>query len=753
MSSETFFLEELNNGEISLPEGTEEIILRPKTIPCILNIRKAEGWCGFWYDLSFQTEGCRLGHNLFLIRDEREVLEAEDFRFQTTKFRLEYETVPVSSESAEKLSHDLKRLFAERDELKAKWKYQTQVYDEKVEDVIRLEKDKVELNEAIEELRGEVSFWRSKYQEMEGSLSWKMTAPVRSANASVKRLKESSPIRKEKKAYLQYLEEHRQQKKSGEIRFSILIELKGLPETELFPLVYRLQEQTYDNAELIFSGGGSLSRWLSEKDPDIKVVSDAEMTSFVSAATGDYLTIFDTKDRLEPDTLFLVAEKLKETGADFIYTDSDMFGNAAGEEPRLYKPDYSPDFLRSCNYIRGFFAARKELFEKIAVGNEELGGRAHYGLILRLAELAEKGIAHLPEILYHEDSEELPGVFLEAQNDASLAALKGHLRRMGLSGIPETIDKKKGYYHIRYDLSEKPLISVLIPNKDHAEDLRRCIDSILRLSTYRNIEIVVAENNSAKKETFDLYRELENGYSGRFSRVVTGDGGRTLTDTEAENIPIRIVRWEEGFNFSAINNFAVPETKGEYLLLLNNDIEVITPGWIEEMLMFAQRKDVGAVGAKLYYMDDTVQHAGVIIGLGGVAAHSHLAFPKDSEGYMGRLRVAQNLSAVTAACLLMKKSVYEEIGGMDPGYEVAFNDADFCMRIRSKGYRIVFTPFAELHHDESKSRGTEDTPEKAERFESEVQRFKREWPEILRDGDPYYNPHLTTDKEDFEIKG
>lgn len=753
MSSETFFLEELNKGEILLPEGTEELIIRVKRVPCILNIREVKGWCGFWYDLSFRTKGYRLGHNLFLIRDEEEILEAEDFRFQTTKYCLEYETVPISAESAEKLSHDMKRLFAERDELKAKWKYQTQVYDEKVEDIIRLEKDKVELNEAIEELRGEVSFWRSKYQEMEGSLSWKMTAPVRSANASVKRLKESSPIRKEKKAYLQHLEETGRRKKENGIRFSFFVDIKDLSETELFPLVYRLREQTYDNLEMIFTGGGSLSRWLAEKDPDIKVVSDSEMAFFAAVATGDYLTVFEPKDRLEPDTLLRVAEKLKETDADFIYTDSDLFGSGAGKETRLYKPDYSPDYLRSCNYIRGFFAARKELFEKIAVDKEELGGRSHYGLILRLTELAEKGIAHIPEILYHENSEELPGVLLEAENDASLEALKGQLRRIGLSGTPETIDKKKGYYHIRYDLSEEPLISILIPNKDHAEDLRRCIDSILRLSTYRNIEIVVAENNSAKKETFDFYRELENHYTERFSRIVTGDGGRTLTDTEAEDIPIRVVRWKEGFNFSSINNFAVPETKGEYLLLLNNDIEVITPGWIEEMLMFAQREDVGAVGAKLYYMDDTVQHAGVIIGLGGVAAHSHLGFSKDAEGYMGRLRVVQNLSAVTAACLLMKKSVYDEIGGMDPGYEVAFNDADFCMRIRSKGYRIVFTPFAELHHDESKSRGTEDTPEKAERFESEVQRFKKEWPEILRDGDPYYNPHLTTDKEDFAIKG
>lgn len=754
MSEAYFYLEELNHKETLLPEGTESLAVGLKRTPCILNIREAKGWCGFWYDLAFETDGYRLGHNLFLMENEGEDLRAEDFRYQTTKFLLEYECIPITTESSEKLSHDLKRLFLERDELKSKWKYQTQVYDEKVEDVLRLEKDKVELNEAIEELRQEVSFWREKYHEMEGSLSWKMTAPVRSMNASVKKLKENSPIRKEKTAFLQSLSERVKNAEKEALRFSLLIDVSELPDAELFPLIYRLREQTFCNFELILAGGAKLAGWIADKDPDIRVITKYDIAGFAEAATGDYLAVFHPKDRLEKETLSECVKKLLETGADFLYTDSDAFGSGAPKEARFFKPDFSPDFLRSCNYIRGFFTARKELFQKIGDGEREYGGQGCYGLILSLTELAEKGkgIAHLPEILYHENLEERPGVILEAENDASLRALGEHLERVGLPGIPETVDKKKGYYHIHYELLDQPLISILIPNKDHAEDLRRCIDSILRLSTYRNIEIIVAENNSAKKETFDFYKELENGYSERFSRIVTEDGGRTLMDTEAEQIPIRVVRWQEGFNFSAINNFAVPETKGTYLLLLNNDIEVITPNWIEEMLMYAERSDVGAVGAKLYYMDNTVQHAGVIIGLGGVAAHSHLNFSKEAEGYMGRLRVVQNLSAVTAACLLMRKSVYEEIGGMNPNYEVAFNDADFCMRIRAKGYLIVFTPFAELHHDESKSRGTEDTPEKAERFESEVQRFKAEWPEILKNGDPYYNPHLTTDREDFAIK-
>lgn len=744
---------ELNGREIALPGDCENVRLSVAERNVIVDLVKVQGYCGFWYALTFMTDGFRLGHDLYLFGAEGGTVTGEDFRYGTTKLMLSLRSIPLPTESAEKLLHDVKRLQADREELTRKWKYQTQVYDEKVKDVVRLERDKVELNEAIDELRGEVEFWRSHYRQMEGSLSWKLTAPVRSFNASVKALKDRGPLNERKKAYQSRLTALREQEA---LRFSLLADVRGLSEEALFSFVEHVTEQQYGNYELLLLGGGKLAQWFARVDQRIRSVpEDKGLQGLADAATGAYLGMLAAGDRLTGTALRTCAEALARTGAAFLYTDSAYFTERPEQytDPQ-YKPDFSPDFLRSKNYIRGFFAAKKELFSKISYDTEELCGAKWYGMILHLTELAENagGVSHVPELCYLERHEELSGSVLEAENDAARRALREHLTRVNLPGTVETLDKKKGLFHIRYDLNERPLISILIPNKDHVADLKRCIDSVLRLSTYRNFEIVVVENNSAKKETFGFYEELTHGYAAKFSRIETHDGGRTLLDEEKTAIPIRVIRWEQGFNFSAINNFGVPETRGEYLLLLNNDIEVRTSEWIEELLMFAQRPDVGAVGAKLYYPDDTVQHAGVIIGLGGVAAHSHLAFPKDAAGYMDRLLVAQNLSAVTAACLLMRRSVYEEVGGMDPAYQVAFNDADFCMRIRAKGYNIVFTPFAELMHDESKSRGVEDTPEKAERFESEVQRFRAEWPDILSDGDPYYNPHLTTDTEDFSIK-
>ena len=264
---------------------------------------------------------------------------------------------------------------------------------------------------------------------------------------------------------------------------------------------------------------------------------------------------------------------------------------------------------------------------------------------------------------------------------------------------------------------------------DYVDTLRACISSILEKTTYKNFEIVIVENNSKEAETFLYYDELRN------------------------DPHIRIVTWNGKFNYSAINNFGIKEAAtGEYILLLNNDIEVITPDWIQEMLMFAQRSDVGAVGAMLYYPDDTIQHAGVILGIGGVAGHAHKNLLRGDYGYMSRATIAQNLSAVTAACMMVPRDVWEKVHGLDEAFEVAFNDVDLCMRIREAGYLIVWTPYAELYHYESKSRGYEDTPEKQKRFEGEAHRFQGRWKKELEEGDPYYNPNLTLDREDFSVK-
>ena len=375
-------------------------------------------------------------------------------------------------------------------------------------------------------------------------------------------------------------------------------------------------------------------------------------------------------------------------------------------------------------------AFSRGLLDRVGPFRSQFDGSQDYDLILRLTEVAEH-IIHIPKVLYFwraGDGSTAADVAAKPYTVAAAkAALEAHLQRTGLEGIVED-SKLPTTYRIRYPIKGSPLISIIIPNKDHAADLKKCIGSILNLSTYRNFEIVIVENNSVEAETLAYYEELR----------------------QDENI--RVIIWKDKFNFSAINNFGFQHTHGEYILLLNNDIEVITPDWLEEMLMFAQRVDVGAVGAMLYYPDDTIQHAGVILGIGGVAGHAHKNLRKGKPGYMGRASFAQNLSAVTAACMMIPRHVFIELNGFDETFAVAFNDVDLCMRIRRAGYLIVFTPYAELYHYESKSRGMENTAEKRKRFQSEVLRFMGKWKRELEAGDPYYNPNLTLGAEDFSLK-
>ena len=304
-------------------------------------------------------------------------------------------------------------------------------------------------------------------------------------------------------------------------------------------------------------------------------------------------------------------------------------------------------------------------------------------------------------------------------------ALAYHLERVGLKGTVEDAQVITTY-RIKYELESTPLVSIIIPNKDHIEDLKKCLDSIFTKSTYRNFEIIIVENNSTEEKTFEYYKELE------------------------ENKQIKVLYWKDEFNYAAICNFGAKAASGEQLLMLNNDIEIITNEWIEELLMFAQRSDVGAVGAKLYFPDDTVQHAGVILGIGGIAGHGHHYLPRKQPGYVNRAVLAQNLSAVTAALMMIPTEVFLEVGGFDEGYKADYNDVDLCMKIREKDYLIIFTPFCEAYHYESKSRGKEDNPEKIKRFNGEIQRFYSKWGEELVD--PYYNPNLDLNNEQFKPK-
>ena len=365
----------------------------------------------------------------------------------------------------------------------------------------------------------------------------------------------------------------------------------------------------------------------------------------------------------------------------------------------------------------------------------EYNGSQDYELFLRLTETARK-IVHIPHALYYWRSS--PGSTasdISAKTyciDAGIAALKAHYARCGVavddvSLIPDT----PGYYKTDYTIDHPGRVSILIPTCDHICDLVTCVESIYARTTYPDFEIILIENNSKAPETFRTYERMQKEHPDN----------------------LKVVTWEgKGFNYSALNNFGEKFATGEYLLLLNNDTEVITAAWLEEMVMYAQQKRVGCVGAKLLYPDDTIQHAGVGFGIGGVAGHLHKYYPASSDGYMGRLNYVQDVYADTAACLLIRKEIYDEVGGLDESYAVAFNDVDFCVRVRQAGYTNVFTPFAQLYHYESKSRGMEDNPEKQKRFQGEVLRFQARWGDLLAAGDPCTNPNFDIQREDFSLK-
>lgn len=529
-----------------------------------------------------------------------------------------------------------------------------------------------------------------------------------------------------------------------EVKFSILVPLYNTPELYLKEMIRSVLDQTYANWELCLADGsdgehsfvGEICKELAAKDSRIcyqklekNMGISGNTNACIDMSTGDYIALFDHDDLLHPAALYEMMKAICEQGADMVYTDENTFHRTPSDAfCPAFKPDFAPDTLRSYNYICHFTAFSRELLEKAGGGfRSRFDGSQDYDMILRLTEQAEK-IVHIPIILYYWRSH--PGSVasdISAKSyalDAAKGALQEHMARVGLKG--KVLDSRvPSTYRIQYEIEGEPLISILIPNKDHIDDLKKCLDSVKEKSTYTNWEIIVIENNSTEERTFEYYRQIQ--LDPRF----------------------KVVTWSGEFNYSAINNYGVQYAKGDYILLLNNDIEVITPDWLEQMLMFAQRADVGAVGAMLYYPDNTIQHAGVIVGLGGVAGHSHKYTPKGDPGYMNRLTIAQNYSCVTAACLLTSRKVWEAVGGLDENFKVAFNDVDLCMRIRKAGYLIAWTPYAEMYHHESKSRGGEDTPEKQKRFEGEIQRFRTRWARELEAGDPYYNPNLTLDREDF----
>lgn len=545
------------------------------------------------------------------------------------------------------------------------------------------------------------------------------------------------------------LAQQREEKFSWEPKFSIVVPLFKTPEKYLGSLIRSIQAQTYGNWELCLSDGSGIDSKLEQfvnkfAENDNRIVYIPHETCLqisentnaaIEAASGEFIVFADHDDELTPDALYECVQRLNEKRDTLvIYSDEDkmtMDGNKFFQPH--FKPDFNIDLLCTVNYICHLFVVKRDIIDMVGMLRSEFDGAQDYDFIFRCTEQAgREHICHIPRILYHwrchEDSTaENPESKLYAF-EAGKKAVQAHYERIGVKARIQQ-GEFLGLYRTQFIRDYDPLISIIIPNKDHIDDLKRCIDSIEQKSTYKNLEYIIVENNSTEDQTFAYYKKLEKS-----------------------NPRARVVYWDGVFNYSAINNFGIREANGEYLLLLNNDTEIINEDCLEELLGYCMREDVGAVGARLYYEDDTIQHAGVVIGFGGIAGHCFVQQKRGVTGYCHRIICAQDYSAVTAACMMVKRKAYEDAGGLSEKLQVAFNDIDFCLKLQRAGYLVVYNPYAELYHYESKSRGLEDTPEKVARFNREIKTFEERWPEILRDGDPYYNPNLTLDSQDFSLR-
>lgn len=615
-----------------------------------------------------------------------------------------------------------------------------------------------------------------KLARIKGSVFWRLSKPLRSLVHWVRRTKErlgyygslKGVLRKlnaksiERKARIQHgtasfpdVQEAKRQseeKFDRDIKFSILMPLYNTPVKFLRQAVDSVRAQTYGKWELCLADGSDAehgeveqicreyasadSRIIYRKLPKNEGIS-GNTNACLGMASGDYIALFDHDDVLHPSVLYEYMKVICGKGADYIYCDEATFkGNKTIDDMITlhFKPDYAPDNLRANNYICHFSAFDKNLLTGMQLFRPQFDGSQDHDMILRLTARA-KCVVHVPKLLYYWRSHAgSVAADIHAKSyaiEAAKGAVAAHLREQGFENFEISSTKAfETIFQIKYEIKGNPMVSIIIPNKDHIGDLRRCITSIQEKSTYGNYEIIVVENNSKTDEIFDYYRTLQ------------------------ETPNVRVFQYHGDFNYSKINNLGVSEAQGEYILLLNNDTQVITLDWIEELLMYAQRRDVGAVGAKLYYEDRTIQHAGVVLGLGQhrTAGHSHYRVSSNNLGYMGKLCYAQNVMAVTGACLMMRKSLFVQLGGLDEEFAVSLNDVDLCVRAWKAGCVNVFTPFAELYHFESVSRGADSQGANAERYDKESALFREKWKDVLEQGDPYYNPNFSLDRSDFALR-
>ena len=530
---------------------------------------------------------------------------------------------------------------------------------------------------------------------------------------------------------------------------SIVVPVYNTPLPFFKQMVQSVRRQTYTNWQLVLVDAsdaahpapGALAQKLAAQDGRIlyqKIENGgiaANTTAGFAAATGAYLALLDHDDVLYPNALFACVQTIQTTGADFVYSDEIVLSADLKQLGGYhFKPDFAPDYLRGVNFITHLAVFSRPLLDAAgAYESSEYDGAQDHDLFLRLTEKARK-IEHIKQVLYiwrgHAGS---TAAGMEAKPyavEAGVRAIDAQLARLGLPGKAMPVPGAPGAFQVRYELTGCPLVSVLIPNKDHTADLDRCLTSLYQNAGYDNFEVLVIENNSTDPATEAYYQTLP----GRFARC-------------------RVVRYQGPFNFSAINNFGAQFAAGEHLLLLNNDIEILSGDFLRELLSYSQRPDVGAVGAKLYYPDDTIQHAGVLMGINGSAGHSHKSYPRTAVGDLYRLVTTQNYMAVTGACLMTKASLYKAAGGLDEAnFAVAYNDVDYCLKLWEQGLLNVYTPRAEAYHYESKSRGLDTLSENARRYEREKANFYAKYKRYIDNYDPYYNPHFNNLFENFGLK-
>ncbi|GIO88501.1 glycosyl transferase family 2 [Paenibacillus faecis] len=528
---------------------------------------------------------------------------------------------------------------------------------------------------------------------------------------------------------------------------SVILPVYNVDEIWLRNCIDSVINQIYKNWELCISDDAStkphIKKVLSEyaaNNSQIKVVfreqnghiSENSNTA-LKLATGEFIALLDHDDELAPNALYEFVKLLNtHRNADMIYSDEDKIGIDGTRHSPFFKPEWSPDLILSQMYTSHLGMFRKSIVDELGGFRKGYEGSQDYDLVLRFTEVTNR-IFHIPKVLYHwrtiPESTAANNLSKNYTHQSGLKALRDTLNRRKIQGWVEDADEIPNLYRVHYEPATNPKISIVIPNKNLSTIIDTCLQSIFSKTTYANYEVIVIDNGSDEQETKNIYDRWKNEEPEKFF-------------VYSLDIP---------FNYSKINNFGVSKASGDLILLLNNDIEVITPEWLTEMAGQCSRPEVGAVGACLYYPDNTIQHAGIVLGIGGVAGHSHKHFNHSDYGYFSRLRAVCNYTAVTAACLMVKKTIYEEVGGLNEDLKVAFNDVDFCLKIWSKGYYNVWLPHVKLYHYESKSRGYEDTPEKQMRFKSEIDYMRDKWADLL-DHDPNYNPNLTLVHEDYSIK-